>query len=55
VTRPPVDGGWLVSELQVLERLVADGDAVGLVAELARVVREPRRVAAGRRAPTAPA
>jgi FlaA1/EpsC-like NDP-sugar epimerase len=44
VTRPPVDEEWLRAELEALERLVESGDGVSLMAELGRVVGEPRRV-----------
>ncbi|MBM3678131.1 MAG: polysaccharide biosynthesis protein, partial [Actinobacteria bacterium] len=43
VMRPPVDDEWLRSELELLERIVETGDGAQLVAELGRVVGEPRR------------
>jgi FlaA1/EpsC-like NDP-sugar epimerase len=46
ISRPPVEGAWLSEELNVLGRLVDDGDTLELVGELNRIVREPRRVAA---------
>jgi FlaA1/EpsC-like NDP-sugar epimerase len=39
-----VDPAWLEDELGELARLVEDGDTVELVAKLAAVVREPRRL-----------
>ena len=53
VQRPPVDDEWLKGELEVLERLVEDGEGEALVAELARVVGEPRRSSGVSPAPTA--
>jgi FlaA1/EpsC-like NDP-sugar epimerase len=44
LTRPPVDASWLELELAVLQRLADEGDVEELVAELDRIVREPRRV-----------
>jgi FlaA1/EpsC-like NDP-sugar epimerase len=41
--RPPVDREWLEEELSELERLVDDGDTLGVVAKLGNMVREPRR------------
>jgi FlaA1/EpsC-like NDP-sugar epimerase len=41
--RPPVDREWLEDELSELERLVEDGDTLGVVAKLGAMVREPRR------------
>jgi FlaA1/EpsC-like NDP-sugar epimerase len=46
ISRPPVEGAWLSEELNVLGRLVDDGDTLELVGELNRIVREPQRVAA---------
>ncbi|MDQ3993114.1 MAG: polysaccharide biosynthesis protein [Actinomycetota bacterium] len=43
--RPPVDAAWLEEELAELERLVEDGDTLGVVARLARIVNAPRRAA----------
>jgi FlaA1/EpsC-like NDP-sugar epimerase len=45
VSRPPVDGAWLERELDVLERLVEEGDALEVVGELNRVVAQPVREA----------
>jgi FlaA1/EpsC-like NDP-sugar epimerase len=47
VQRPPVEEEWLKGELETLERLVEAGDGASLVAELGRVVADPRRVEAG--------
>jgi FlaA1/EpsC-like NDP-sugar epimerase len=44
VTRPPVDSGWLEEELAELERLVADGETLDLVAKLTTMMKAPRRV-----------
>jgi FlaA1/EpsC-like NDP-sugar epimerase len=41
--RPPIDREWLESELDELERLVEDGDTLGVVGKLTRMVREPQR------------
>ncbi|HEY3183860.1 MAG TPA: nucleoside-diphosphate sugar epimerase/dehydratase [Gaiellaceae bacterium] len=41
--RPPVDREWLEEELAELERLVEDGDTLGVVTRLGSMVREPRR------------
>jgi FlaA1/EpsC-like NDP-sugar epimerase len=41
--RPPVEREWLEEELGELERLVEDGDTLGVVAKLGNMVREPRR------------
>ena len=46
ISRPPVESAWLSEELNILERLVDDGDTLELVGELNRIVRFPRRVAA---------
>ncbi len=46
IERPPVDARWLAGELSVLERLVGDGDPAALVAELRRIVVDPRRASA---------
>ena len=53
-TRPPIDAGWLDEELGELERLVEAGDTLEVVAKLASMMREPRRVAAESPAPSAP-
>jgi FlaA1/EpsC-like NDP-sugar epimerase len=44
-TREPVDSAWLEEELNVLERLVQDGDTLELVSRLAMIVRAPVREA----------
>ncbi|MBV8078823.1 MAG: polysaccharide biosynthesis protein [Actinobacteria bacterium] len=41
--RPPIDAGWLDDELADLERLVAEGDTLGVTAKLGTMVKEPRR------------
>jgi len=41
--RPPIDGEWLASELDHLERLVAEADTLGVVARLRAMVAEPSR------------
>jgi FlaA1/EpsC-like NDP-sugar epimerase len=51
-TRPTVDAAWLEEELGELERLVEAGDTLEVVAKLAAMMREPRRVAAERTAPS---
>ena len=47
VTRPSIDTEWLAEELAALERLVEEGDTLELVAKLAGMMKEPRRVAVG--------
>ncbi len=42
--RPEIDRVWLEDELTELERLVEDGNALGVVSRLGAMVREPRRV-----------
>jgi FlaA1/EpsC-like NDP-sugar epimerase len=42
--RPAIDADWLEEELNELERLVEDGDALGVVARLGEMVREPKRI-----------
>ncbi len=42
-TREPVEPGWLDEELNVLERLVEEGDTLELVSRLATIVRAPVR------------
>jgi FlaA1/EpsC-like NDP-sugar epimerase len=51
VTRPPVDPEWLEDELRELERLVAAGDTLETVTQLAAIVRAPKRVAVGEPTP----
>ena len=46
VTRATVDAEWLDERLDTLERLVAEGDTLEVVANLGRTVREPRRAGA---------
>jgi FlaA1/EpsC-like NDP-sugar epimerase len=41
--RPPIDGVWLEERLAELDRLVAESDTLGVVAELGRMTREPQR------------
>ena len=43
-TRQPVDGEWLEEELAELEGMVERGETLGVVAKLAAMIREPRRV-----------
>ena len=43
VGRHSIDPEWLDSELAELERLVDEGDTLGLVGRLAAIVREPRQ------------
>jgi hypothetical protein len=43
-TRPPIDAEWLDDELDELERLVAAGETLELVARLSSMMREARRV-----------
>ena len=42
--RPAIDAEWLEEELGALERLVGDGDTLGVVSRLGQMVREPVRV-----------
>ena len=42
--RPAIAADWLADELDVLERLVAEGDTLGVVARLGQMVREPVRL-----------
>jgi FlaA1/EpsC-like NDP-sugar epimerase len=44
--RPPVEREWLEDELAELERLVEEGDTLGVVARLGNMVRDPRRATA---------
>jgi FlaA1/EpsC-like NDP-sugar epimerase len=46
VTRPPIDAAWLDEELIDLERLVAENETLELVAQLAAMMKEPRRTGA---------
>jgi FlaA1/EpsC-like NDP-sugar epimerase len=41
--RAPIDRGWLEEELSALERLVAEGDTLGVVTRLGAMVRAPMR------------
>jgi FlaA1/EpsC-like NDP-sugar epimerase len=54
VTGPTVDPTWLDDELAELERLVEDGDKLGLIARLNAMMREPQ-LAAIRAAAAGPA
>lgn len=47
VTRPQIDAAWLEEGLAELERLVEAGETLELVAKLAAMVREPRRLRVG--------
>jgi len=42
--RPAIDADWLDEQLGELERAVEEGDTLGLVGQLGRMVREPSRV-----------
>ena len=42
--RPTIDPEWLHDELAELERLVAEGDTLGVTARLRNMVEDPRRV-----------
>ncbi|HWG55310.1 MAG TPA: polysaccharide biosynthesis protein, partial [Gaiellaceae bacterium] len=53
VSRHGIDEGWLDAELRELERLVAEGDTLGLVGRLAAMVREPKRRNGAQAAPAA--
>jgi FlaA1/EpsC-like NDP-sugar epimerase len=44
VTRPPIEAEWLDGELDVLERLVVEGETLELVGRLNAIVGAPRRV-----------
>jgi FlaA1/EpsC-like NDP-sugar epimerase len=44
--RPAIDGDWLDQSLADLERLVAEGDTLGVVARLGAMVRSPQRTGA---------
>jgi FlaA1/EpsC-like NDP-sugar epimerase len=46
VTRPAIDAAWLEDELGELERLVAENETLELVAKLASMMKEPRRIGA---------
>jgi FlaA1/EpsC-like NDP-sugar epimerase len=41
--RPQIDAGWLEDELTELERLVEEGDALGVVGKLGSMVKQPQR------------
>jgi FlaA1/EpsC-like NDP-sugar epimerase len=43
VTRPAIDALWLDDEIEVLERLVEEGDTLELVARLAAMMKQPQR------------
>ncbi|HEY2326505.1 MAG TPA: nucleoside-diphosphate sugar epimerase/dehydratase [Gaiellaceae bacterium] len=42
--RPTIDHDWLEDELTELERLVREGDTLGVVTRLGAMVREPKRI-----------
>jgi FlaA1/EpsC-like NDP-sugar epimerase len=44
--RPAIDRGWLEDELAELERLVAQGDTLGVASKLGQMVKAPRRAGA---------
>jgi FlaA1/EpsC-like NDP-sugar epimerase len=46
VTRPTVDAEWLDDQIAELERLVEAGETLEVVSQLARMVKEPRRMGA---------
>jgi FlaA1/EpsC-like NDP-sugar epimerase len=41
--RPQIDAAWLEEQLAELERLVEEGDTLGVVAKLGKMVKEPQR------------
>jgi FlaA1/EpsC-like NDP-sugar epimerase len=41
--RPQIDAGWLEDELAELERLVDEGDTLGVVGKLGSMVKQPQR------------
>jgi FlaA1/EpsC-like NDP-sugar epimerase len=45
VTRPTVDAAWVEEQIVVLERLVEEGDTLGLVSLLTAMMRAPQRAA----------
>ena len=51
ITRSPIDSDWLEAELELLERLVSDGETLELVGALRRVVEEPKRARSGATVP----
>jgi FlaA1/EpsC-like NDP-sugar epimerase len=44
--RPAIDRGWLEDELAELERLVAEGNTLGVISRLGQMVKAPRRAGA---------
>jgi FlaA1/EpsC-like NDP-sugar epimerase len=42
--RPPIEQSWLELELAELERLVGEGDVLGVTAKLRTMIASPRRV-----------
>ena len=44
--RPPIDAEWLDDELAELERLVDEGDTLGVVSRVTAMVRDPQRAGA---------
>jgi FlaA1/EpsC-like NDP-sugar epimerase len=44
--RPAIDSAWLEDELAELERLVAEGDTLGVVSRLGQMVKAPSRTGA---------
>jgi FlaA1/EpsC-like NDP-sugar epimerase len=45
VTRPTVEAAWVEEQIVVLERLVEEGDTLGLVSLLTAMMRDPQRAA----------
>jgi FlaA1/EpsC-like NDP-sugar epimerase len=43
ISRPPIDAGWLTSQLHDLEDLADQGDTLEVVAKLRAIVRDPVR------------
>jgi hypothetical protein len=52
-SRPPIDAAWLDEQLRELERRVAAGDTLEVVAKLGEMVRSPKRERVGEARPAA--